>query len=621
MDKHGQITMSPRDDIVVGTKVTLTFAYTVGSLGLQEGGSLRIATPNDAWEWPRPPMHRYFQRGHERGGYDGGYCSYARRNLKVEVETGTEAWVDLAAEERTPIAGLTGCWAHHVVAIVRDADLEPGDRITIVYGDTTWGEDGVKAPRVAPTDKDHFHAYVDVTGEREFVELPADELRVRVIPGPPSQFNVVAPAIVRPGESFDLRLAAMDDFRNRPHDPFAGEIRLSAARPEMDFAGSAFLGREDGGCILLPHMAALSEGVHRVSVEAASGGSRTTSNPIWCTKRDPNLYFGDLHCQSMYHSDSIGTPDEGYEYGRDVAGLDFMAITDSGGCFKEGWIETQEAANRHYEPERFVTLKGHEYGVSIGHRNVIYRDCEIEPVLEELPRGDARAMFEYYRGREDVLSIPHHTKVWTDWDYHDPELERIVEVYSCWGSGVEHNDPLWHKSERPGAGVFNALARGYRFGFIGSGDSHAGMPGRSYPQDRQWCVHQKSGFACVYATELTREAIFDALRARHCYATTGARMILEFSVNDCPMGGELEMADPSVPRVIRIHAIGTDRIARMKVVKNNDPLFVRETAGDDEYFEYHDTSEARDGDFYYVRVMQEDGNTAWSSPVWVDVKK
>ena len=233
--------------------------------------------------------------------------------------------------------------------------------------------------------------------------------------------------------------------------------------------------------------------------------------------------------------------------------------------------------------------------------------------------NDANVMFEYFRGRDDIISIPHHTKSWTNWDFYDQELECLVEVYSCWGSGVEHQDPLWYKSEKPGSGVFNALARGYRFGFIGCGDSHAGTPGRSYPQDRQWCVHQKSGFTCVYAPELSREAIFDALKARQVYATTGARMILEFSVDDVMMGGEVDMADPSAERIIRIHAIGTDTISHLKIVKNNEPLFVREVGRDEEYFEYRDASVARDGDFYYVRVVQADEETAWSSPVWLNV--
>ncbi len=624
MTEYGHITMSPRDDIVAGSIVTLTFEYTVGEKGLKEGGQLRIATPNDAWEWPLVPLHRFVQKGHEHGGYDNGYVSYSPKNTAVELETKTGAWIDLDAEERSVRHVRNrdgGGWAHNIVAYVRDADLEPGDVIRIIYGDTTWGADGVEAQRVCPTPKDRFHAYVDVEGDRDFYELPGDELQVTVVPTPPGQINVVAPAIVRPGEKFDVKIAIMDEFRNRPDRAFLGDLRIGSERPHVNLPGTVQFTEADANLKIVEGVSSEQREVHRISAERADGcGWRYVSNPIWVTRREMNIYFGDLHCQSKYHSDSIGTPDEGYEYGRDVALLDFMGITDAGGYLKSGWEETQEATNRHYEPGKFVTFKGFEYGgTGEGHRNVIYRDCEVEPIIEELRGADYEDFFGYFRGRDDVISIPHHTKSWTNWDYFDQRLECLVEVYSCWGSGVEHNDPLWEKSEKPGSGVFNALARGYRFGFIGCGDSHSGMPGRSYPQDRQWCVMRKSGFTGVYAPELTREAIFDALKARRTYATTGVRMILEFSVNDVMMGGELDLADSTEPRRIRIHAIGEGPVAYMKIVKNNDELFIRRCSTDDEYFEFVDTDPAEDGDCYYVRVVQADEETAWSSPVWVNV--
>ncbi|MEA3400126.1 MAG: hypothetical protein U9R79_02665, partial [Armatimonadota bacterium] len=195
-DGYGHISMSPRDEIVAGSMVTLTFEYTVGERGLSEGGQLRIATPNDAWGWPMVPVHRFIQRGHERGGYDDGYVSYGRKNVAAELDSDTEAWIDLDAEERQVHFVRNrdgGGWAHNIVAYARDADLQPGDVIRIIYGDTTWGEDGVEAQRVCPTPKDRFHAYVDVRGDRDFYELPGDELQVTVVPTPPAQFNVVVP--------------------------------------------------------------------------------------------------------------------------------------------------------------------------------------------------------------------------------------------------------------------------------------------------------------------------------------------------------------------------------------------------------------------------------------------
>ena len=46
----------------------------------------------------------------------------------------------------------------------------------------------------------------------------------------------------------------------------------------------------------------------------------------------------------------------------------------------------------------------------------------------------------------------------------------------------------------------------------------------------------ESGLTCVLAESQGRDAIFNALKSRRCYGTTGARMLLEFTVGDHQMG-------------------------------------------------------------------------------------
>ena len=48
----------------------------------------------------------------------------------------------------------------------------------------------------------------------------------------------------------------------------------------------------------------------------------------------------------------------------------------------------------------------------------------------------------------------------------------------------------------------------------------------------------------AWAPELTREAVFDALHARRTYGTTGRRILLDFRVNDAPVGSEIALDAP-----------------------------------------------------------------------------
>jgi Protein of unknown function (DUF3604) len=95
----------------------------------------------------------------------------------------------------------------------------------------------------------------------------------------------------------------------------------------------------------------------------------------------------------------------------------------------------------------------------------------------------------------------------------------------------------------------------YKFGLVGSSDAHTGLTameednffGKTTPQEpsperlratfidnpktgvkvMDWEV-LASGYAAVWATENTREALWDAMQRRETYATTGTRMVVRF---------------------------------------------------------------------------------------------
>ncbi len=255
-----------------------------------------------------------------------------------------------------------------------------------------------------------------------------------------------------------------------------------------------------------------------------------------------------------------------------------------------------------------------------------YKGGKDKPILADLKGMDVGfslktpVLFDLLQG-EDVLIIPHHTLVATKWDSFDPR-ERLVEVYSCWGRSEYPGNYGWDKRHNPWGGVQNALKQGYKLGIIAGSDTHDGFSGRCYPGNRASNLNCKGGIMAVYAHELTREAIFDALFNRHCYGTTGERIILDFRVNGHMMGEEVGW-DGDKPRKIKVSVAGTAIIDKVEIIRNAQVIATLRGNSDFEEFEYTDkeplftqAKEDKNAIYYYVRITQEDEEMAWSSPIW-----
>jgi hypothetical protein len=164
-------------------------------------------------------------------------------------------------------------------------------------------------------------------------------------------------------------------------------------------------------------------------------------------------------------------------------------------------------------------------------------------------------LFEQFRGRDDVLLIPHIGGRYADIvGFHDPALEPLVEIYSDWGRFE------WLLED--------ALRAGYKVGVVANSDGHKGRPGASHPGASQFGAY--GGLTCVLSETLTRDAIFAALKARRCYAVTAAQRIhVELAVNGLPIGAEGK-ASGAVRIVGR--AVGTGPIERVDVFRGLEVL-------------------------------------------------
>ena len=621
----GTFELLPHEELVAGTWVTLTFRHVVGPSGLGAGAVWRIGLPYTSWSEPLVALPRYWP---EVAGALRTYAPFRRTNTTAELITESGASVHLRSFEammpsdhhaRDGLHGEKTNWRHWIDVLIERGTLAPGDEIRVVYGDLRFGERGARIQTI-PGSNVSFLAFIDPTGEGLFDEHPDSPINREVHPGPPALARVVVPSIVRPGEPFAARIAIMDASHNRPRYGFAGnlQVRMAAEGHTRDVQFE----REGPQHVAVNNFTLEDERHTYLTLQGDLPEVR--SNPVQGSASAERIFWGDIHVHSMYHdyneAEARGrndvAPDECYAYAKEVSFLDFAAITDSDPS-RFGWEQNQEAAERHNEPGRFVTFRGYEAGGDQGHRHVIFASGGVEPRYP--PDFDYRfpALYDLYRGRDDVIMIPHHTKAFATWHAYDPDLEPLAEIYSSWGSSERPGPELWEKQSISGASVQEALIQGYRLGMVASGDI-CPWPGRCYPGTYHKLAPFSGGLVAVFAEELTRQAVFEALQNRRCYATTGGRMILRFSVNGVAMGQDILLPSRQQPRQILISIVGTQQIELAEIIKNGETLATERSDDEGLEWSFEDTSSVELGDFYYLRVTQSDGQRAWSSPIWVD---
>jgi len=510
-----------------------------------------------------------------------------------------------------------------IKAVPADEAVPAGTPIFIRYQNTF-------APYIAETE----HLWVRVAG-REPETLPA----LVTLPGPGERLRIIAPSVVEPGEEFPVLVVSLDRFDNRSSSSFSGKV--------LRTPGGRILKRHVSftGAVRVP-VRLEEEGVHRILMDD------TLSNPILVKRDGKKVFWGDIHIHTKLSGDGQGS--DPYGYARDVSGLDFAAVTDH--CEdlgEEGHACTVEWAEEAYVPGKFVTLFGDERNPAsgTGHHNIYFRTREaFEKYRVHYPPGDPAHpdKREKELGRmppEDVLLVPHHTGIaWrampregigsaVDWNALKGKVERsVVEIYSHHGQSETYCPQHvlsyeFNRMRKPGRrsnisfpGPYYAedyLAAGERIRFIASSDEHTGQGGRPH-----------GGITALFAPELTRDAVFAALRAGRCYATTGERILLEFTAAGEPMGGVVKVPrGEEIELVLRVW--GTNTLLLVEIIRFRSggdkrcmPFVAFSPRPETMDASITVTDRVETDTLYYARVTQEPlewPDMAWSSPVWVEV--
>ena len=339
-------------------------------------------------------------------------------------------------------------------------------------------------------------------------------------------------------------------------------------------------------------------------------------------KPEYNVYFGELHGHSNL-SDGGPTIDDYFVRLRDMAGLDFGALSDHdhGGVGKpelwnDGkWELIQAKVREYYEPGKFTTILAYERDSYPWYNNlVVYYREDTGEMLRGVRDGEmTREELHRWLAREDLILVPHDTNVLSSGaDFLAMELCDMVPMIQVWGrnsSCVEYmGNPLMPGDDCEGGHWQDALGRGAKMGCIACSDDHGGMGGLMSGEGLYRCP----GITGVWAAENTREAIFDALRARRCWGFMGpGRITVDFRIDGHYMGEEITAADDPA---IYYSITSETPVETVTVVKNCRDYLVLRGKREQLFYDYR---QEQDEDCYYLRIKLTDGRMAWTSPIWV----
>jgi len=531
----GTLVWSATTPLVAGGFGTLKIHWTVGSSGLDGGDAVLLAGHHlsDASPW-------VVDRADAVGA------------IRVDVRRdGVEVPVSFAAET-APMMGSHGAFrsvSHHPVWRVRRGRLEPGDVVTVVVGDTSAGGPGVRVP-TSSTDGWPVPLYIDLDGSSTWHPLPTPTFEV--VGAEVVAVHGFAPSVLSPGEPFDLTVRSEDRWRNLATGEIPpwrllldGEPWLEASTPRANHWFND---------------ATIDEpGTHRITIVSSDGSIQGSVDPIVVAEEPRRrLFWGETHGHSGF-AEGMGSASGFFRFGRDEARLDFLTLSEHDIWMDDAeWQVLLDTSAEFHEDGRFVVFPGYEWTGRRelgGHHNVLFRNGAQR---QRIPVHEARSHVELFRqlhdryDHDDVLVIPHAHQA-GDWRRTDPDLTRLVEIHSM------HGTFEWFG--------LRYLAQGHQVGFVGASDDHLGHPGYTSALGGASPLRQPGGLTAVWAKERSADAIFDALRERRTYATTGPRILLSAQLNGRHPGSRQAMTEV---RELEVEVHGTAPIDEIAVLRNGE---------------------------------------------------
>lgn len=535
---------------------------------------------------------------------------------------------------------------------VLPAQVQAGSAVTFVVGAPQGKEQNKKnlgtRAQTNGQRRRPFYLFIDPAGKGHYgepevflMDIRGNELKI---------VKIITPSFVIKNRRFDVIVRFEDEFGNLTNETKEETdtlIELSHEHLRESLNWKLFI--PETGFITLPNLYFNEAGVYTIQLKNLNTGELFRSSPIKCfNEQVDHLFWGLLHGESE-RVDSTENIESCLRHFRDEKALNFYACSpfeNQEETPNEVWKLVTQNLVEFNEEDRFSTLFGFQW---VGEpKTEGIRDIVLAKELKQIPRkkdakySSLKKVYKAFNPKE-IISIPTFTMAkGFEYNFQDfnPDFERVVEIYNSWGSSertAKEGNPSPIKGSGKGSvqesaegSIQKALQNNCRFGFVAGGLDDRGIYSAFYHIDQ---VQYPPGLTAIISKSHTRDALLDALYQRSCYATTGEKIILGFSIAGATMGKELSTADKPgllVNRHISGYAAGTRKLAKVEIIRNGTVIHTIKPNNYFIEFEYDDlvpldknALKCKDKRppfvYYYIRVTQEDEHMAWSSPIWIDI--
>ena len=399
-----------------------------------------------------------------------------------------------------------------------------------------------------------------------------------------------------------------------------------------------------GGKVTYAPAADLTDGKVTVTVTVKRADNKETSKTWSFTVGEAAFqhYFGQFHSHTQY-SDGAGSLNSALKYISelpDSANVDFVSFTDHSNYFDSKSDPNEEAAlydatqvkdsdsshswktykdtiaefNKTSSDK--IAIGGFEmtWSGGPGHINTFNTPGIVSRNNTTLNNKTQDAgLKEYYKllsqeeGKDSINQFNHPGTTFgnfVDFSYWDAVVDtriQMVEVGN--GEGQVGAGGYYPSYEQ----YIMALDKGWHVAPTNNQDNHKGKWGNA-----------NDARDVILTDDFSEQGIYDAVRARHMYATEDKNLELDYTVNGQMMGAQItEVPDKLNFEISFNDPDSSDSIARVELVVNSGKV-AKTWDTEDELAKGSVRVElAPEYTYYFVRVTEGDGDIAVTAPVWV----